>query len=111
MEVADMPKKLILESASINESIDFNGKTIEELRQEDPKVIRFIVTLQTTNIKNRNGRYYPKAVIEEGMNDPRIQDIMKRNNFFLEIGHPSSTDISRQQRVEETNACGILKKF
>ena len=45
------------------------------------------------------------------MNDPRIQDIIKRNNFFLEIGHPPSTDISRQQRVEETNACGILKKF
>lgn len=103
--------KLILESANFNESIDFNGKSIDDLRREDPKVIRFIVTLQTTNVKNRNGRYYPKPVIEEGMNDPRIQDIIKRNNFFLEIGHPPSVDISRQQRVEETNACGILKKF
>jgi len=110
MEVVLMTK-LILESASINESIDFNGKSIEQLRKEDPKVIRFVATLQTTNIKNRNGRYYPRDVIAEGMNDPRIQDIMKRNNFFLEIGHPSSADLSRQQRVEETNACGILKRF
>jgi hypothetical protein len=105
-----MPK-LILESATINESIDFNGKSIEELRKENPKVIRFIATLQTTNIKNRNGRYYPKSVLEEGMNDPRIQDIMKRNNFYLEFGHPMSLDVARQQRVEEMNACGILKKF
>ena len=105
-----MPK-LILESANINESIDFNGKSIEELRKEDPRVIRFVVTLQTTNVKNRNGRYYPKSVLEEAMNDPRIQDIIKRNNFFLEIGHPLSADVSRQQRVEEQNACGILKKF
>lgn len=106
-----MPRKLILESASISESIDFNGKTLEQLRQEDPKVIRFVVTLQTTNVKNRNGRYYPKPVLEEAMNDPRIQDIIKRNNFFLEIGHPMSADVARQQRVEEVNACGILKKF
>jgi hypothetical protein len=105
-----MPK-LILESANINESIDFNGKTIEELRKEDPKVIRFIVTLQTTNVKNRNGRYYPKSVLEEAMNDPRIQDIIKRNNFLLEVGHPLSAEVSRQQRVDETNACGILKRF
>jgi hypothetical protein len=105
-----MPK-LILESATINESIDFNGKSIEELRKENPKVIRFIATLQTTNIKNRNGRYYPKSVLEEGMNDPRIQDIMKRNNFYLEFGHPMSLDVARPQRVEEMNACGILKKF
>jgi len=110
MEVVLMPK-LILESASINESIDFNGKTIEELRKENPRVIRFIATLQTTNIKNRNGRYYPKSVLEEGMNDPRIQDIMKRNNFYLEFGHPMSMEVARQQRVEEVNACGILKKF
>lgn len=103
--------KLILESANFNESIDFNGKNIEDLRREDPKVIRFVVTLQTTNVKNRNGRYYPKSVLEEGMNDPRVQDIIKRNNFFLEIGHPLSVDLSRQQRVDETNACGILKKF
>jgi hypothetical protein len=105
-----MPK-LILESANINESIDFNGKTLEQLRQEDPKVIRFIVTLQTTNVKNRNGRYYPKHVLEQGMNDPRVQDIIKRNNFFLEVGHPSSPDLTRQQRIEESNTCGILKKF
>lgn len=105
-----MPK-LILESASINESIDFNGKTLEQLRQEDPKVIRFIVTLQTTNVKNRNGRYYPKHVLEQGMSDPRVQDIIKRNNFFLEVGHPSTSDIARQQRIEENNTCGVLKKF
>jgi hypothetical protein len=105
-----MPK-LILESASISESIDFNGKTIDQLRQEDPKVIRFIVTLQTTNVKNRNDRYYPRHVLEQGMNDPRIQDIIRRNNFFLEMGHPPTADVSRQQRVEESNTCGILKKF
>ena len=106
-----MSRKLILESANINESIDFNGKSLEDLRKEDPRVIRFVVTLQTTNVKNRNGRFYPKSVLEEAMNDPRIQDIIKRNNFFLEIGHPMSADVSRQQRVEEANACGILKKF
>lgn len=103
--------KLILESAGVNESIDFNGKSIEELRREDPKVIRFIVTLQTTDVKNRNGRFYPKSVLEEAMNDSRVQDIIKRNNFFLEVGHPLSADVARQQRVEEDNACGILKKF
>lgn len=102
--------KLILEAATINESLDFNGKSIEELRKENPMVIRFIATLQTVNVKNRNGRYYPKNVLESGMNDPRIQDIMKRNNFYLEMGHPERPDMSRQSRVEETNAAGIIKK-
>ena len=36
-----MKRFLILEGAYINESIGFNGKSIEELRKENPRVIRF----------------------------------------------------------------------
>lgn len=102
---------LILEGAHINESIGFNGKSIEELRKENPRVIRFIATLQTVNDVNRNKRYYPKNVLENAINDPRIQDIMKRNSFFIEVGHPESLEVRRQQRVEENNVCGIIKKI
>lgn len=103
-------KKLILEAAHINESVGFNGKSIEELRKEDPRVIRFVSVLQTTNTVNRNKRYYPKNVLESALQDPRIQDIMSRNSLFIEIGHPESLEIRRQQRVEENNVCGIIKK-
>lgn len=103
-------KFLILEGAYINESIGFNGKSIEELRKENPRVIRFVATLQTVNDVNRNKRYYPKNVLENAINDPRIQDIMKRNSFFIEVGHPESLEVRRQQRVEENNVCGIIKK-
>lgn len=102
--------KLILEGAYINESIGFNGKSIEELRKENPRVIRFVTTLQTVNVVNRNRRYYPKNVLEKALDDPRIQDMMNRNVFYIEIGHPESIEVRRQQRVEETNICGIIKK-
>lgn len=103
--------KMILEAAHFNESIDFTDKSIEELKRENPRVIRFKAVLQTLGVKNRNGRLYPRHVLEQAINDPRIQDIIKRNALSIEVGHPFSLEIRRQQYVDDRNTCAIIKKM
>lgn len=83
----------------------------KNIQKQPNGVIRFVVTLQEADKKNRNRRVYPKRVLNEAINDPRIQDLLNRNALFCEFGHPSDPSIERQSKIIRENMCALIKKF
>jgi len=67
-------------------------------------VVEFTTVLQEADAKNRNGRIYPKAVIDAAIHAPLVNEKMRTHTWFGECGHPFSTEISRQTNVVMTNA-------
>ena len=53
----------------IHESAQFGDVSIQK---RNPNTIEFITVLQEANKSNRNGRIYPKAVLEKALNAPNV---------------------------------------
>jgi hypothetical protein len=76
----------------INESAITSGAVIEK---KSVDTITFIATLQEADAPNRNGRIYPKSVLEEGIRSPYIQERLRTKSLISECNHPSDQTISR----------------
>ena len=86
---------LIYESAVMN--------NITEVKKLNG-VIEFVTVLQEADAKNRNGRIYPKVVIDAALKSPLINEKLRTKSLVGEAGHPFSQDISRQTNVDLRNA-------
>ena len=91
---------IILESAYTTEvsGIKENGNTCE-----------FTATLQEADTKNRNGRIYPRQVLEDAINSPYIKERMSSRSLFGEAGHPLDTSIARQTTIDPRNLAYLIE--
>jgi hypothetical protein len=57
--------------------------------------LRYNTTLQTFNIKNRNGRIYVGEGMEPSLRADHIIELMRKRSWCGEAGHPDSEDMKR----------------
>lgn len=75
-------------------------------------VLSFVAVLQRANEKNRNGRVYPKRVLEEAVNSPYVQERLRTKSLYAECGHPLDQNVQRQMTIDVRNAvCVITELF
>ena len=67
--------------------------------------------LQDVNTKNRNGRFYEDKELIPQLKSPRILELIENNSFYGEAGHPTSSDIARQQTIDPTNMSHRINKL
>ena len=90
----------------IHESAQFGDVSIQK---RNPNTIEFITVLQEANKSNRNGRIYPKAVLEKALNAPNIRERLATKTWFGEAGHPMDTSVQRQMTIDMRNIAFIIK--
>lgn len=74
-------------------------------------IVKFTTVLQEADVKNRNGRIYPKPAIVNGLQSPIVQEKLRTHTLFGECGHPFSTEIARQTNVDMRNAAFRIDEF
>ena len=92
----------------INESAISAAPTISKV---NANTLEFIAVLQEADRPNRNGRMYPKTVLEQALNAPYIQERLKTKSMYIECGHPSDTSVQRQMTIDQRNIAAIIKEF
>lgn len=98
-----MKKYIILESA--------NDSPLSNVKEDQNGSIVFTATLQRANYKNRNGRIYPKDVLDEAIHSPIVQENLSKHTLYGEAGHPSSTDVSRQTTIDLRNVAFLIENL
>ena len=68
---------------------------------DNGKIARFETVLQDTDL-NRNGRFYPKPVLESSINEKRVKELINTRTFFGEASHPFAAldDVRRQSSID-----------
>lgn len=92
----------------IHESAQFGDVSIQK---RNTNTVEFITVLQEANKSNRNGRIYPKAVLEKALNAPNIRERLATNTWFGEAGHPMDTSVQRQMTIDMRNIAFIIKEI
>ena len=83
----------------INESsVVSDYKVLNEATETGSVIIEAV--LQTAGVPNRNGRIYPKAILDKGVNAPHIQELINANSWVGEAGHPLNADTVRQVSID-----------
>lgn len=95
----------------INESA-IPGFTETNIVAEDKKgrvVAEAIV--QIADEVNRNKRIYPEEELFPQLTCPRTMELLEAGRLFGECGHPLSTDLVRQQTIDQGRASVLWLKF
>ena len=92
----------------IYEGANFSDISIQK-RNEN--TIEFIACLQEADKSNRNGRIYPKAVLEKALNAPNIRERLETNTWYGEAGHPLDTSVQRQMTIDLRNVAFLIKEI
>lgn len=95
-----MKNCLIMESAISN--------PITNLKKTD-HTVEFTATLQEADEKNRNGRIYPREVLDEAIHTPYVQERLQSRTLFGEAGHPLSQDLMRQTTIDPRNIAFLIE--
>jgi len=74
-------------------------------------IIEFIAVLQEADAPNRNGRIYPKHVLEKALNAPFVQEKLRTKTFYGEAGHPLDTSATRQMTINQSNIACIITEI
>lgn len=83
------------ENISLNEAVDATGK----------KTLHIVGPFIQTEIKNRNGRIYPKSLMESAVNDYSKKYIETKMSMG-ELNHPES-----RMSVDPERACILIKEL
>lgn len=68
-------------------------QVIEEAKDGQPKSLYIEGIFMQSNIKNRNGRLYPKEILEKAINSYN-ENYVQQKRAFGELGHPDSPSIN-----------------
>lgn len=85
--------------------------SISNVKSDNQDTVEFIATMQEANVKNRNRRIYPKEVIDAALHGPIIEEKLRTNTLFGEVGHPLNPDLNRQANVDMRNASFRIENF
>ena len=92
----------------INESA-YAGETSIVKKNQD--TIEFIAIIQEADAVNRNGRIYPKSVLDKALHSPYVQERIDTKTFYCEAGHPLDTSVQRQMTIDQKNIACIIEEF
>ena len=67
--------------------------------------------LQTANETNRNGRFYPSEELFPQLVCPRTMELLEAGYLRAELGHPLSTQLVRQQTIDDSRTCAQFLKL
>ena len=67
--------------------------------------------LQTADVKNRNQRIYPRTELFPALQAPRILELLEAGYLRAELGHPLSTELVRQQTIDDSRTCAQFLKI
>jgi len=81
------------------------------ISRKNANTIEFIAVLQEADRPNRNGRMYPKSVLEQALQAPYVQERLRTKSMFVEAGHPADTSVQRQMTIDQRNIAAIIKEF
>lgn len=95
---------MICESAitgfdKVNIISEHNGKAIGE------------GVLQTADELNRNGRWYGRSELFPALKHPRLLELMEAGYLRAELGHPLTTELVRQQTIDDSRTCAMFLKL
>jgi hypothetical protein len=82
-----------------------------QISKKNENTIEFVAVLQEADRPNRNGRIYPKTVLEQALQAPYVQERLRTNSFYSEAGHPMDTSVQRQMTVDQKNIACLIKEF
>jgi hypothetical protein len=88
-----------------------NESEIRSITHGRNGVVRMVTVLQEANLPNRNGRIYPKAVIDKALQAPFVKEKLATNSLLGEDGHPVTDSVQRQVTIVQSNACCAIKRF
>jgi hypothetical protein len=72
-----------------------NIEYLEEATEDGKKSLYIVGPFMESNKKNKNGRMYPKPVVEKEVS--RYQDLIKEKRSLGELGHPPNPTINLNQ--------------
>lgn len=82
-----------------------------KITKSDDGYIEFIAVLQEADAPNRNGRIYPKAVLEQALQSPYVQERIDTKTFYGEAGHPMDENVKRQMGYDHHNFACIVTEY
>jgi len=97
-----------MKNVIINESAYISDVNVTK---KDLDTIEFVAVLQEADKPNRNGRIYPKHVLEEGLASAYVQERLRTKSLLAEMGHPLDSAVQRQMTIDWNNAGCIIKEF
>lgn len=89
----------------INESAIPGYGTTNIIRQDKKGRVIAEAVLQVADEVNRNRRKYPYDELIPQLTAPRTLELLEAGYFRGEMGHPISTDLTRQQTIDDTRTC------
>jgi len=75
-----------------------------------PDAVTFEAVLQDF-VDNRNKRGYKKQIINNGLKAEHIVEMITKNAWYGECGHPQDPDIKRQMYIDRKNASHRIKSY
>ena len=94
----------------INESAITGFDNTNIVKENNGRVIAEGV-LQVADEKNRNGRIYPKEELFPQLRAPRTLELLEAGYLRAELGHPLSTQLTRQQVIDDSRTCAQFLKL
>lgn len=94
----------------INEGIDVEPNATIISSSNANRVIAEAI-LQEAEEDNRNGRFYTAKDLKREIACPRTQELIGTGYLRAEIGHPQSTEVSRQQTIDPDKVCAKFLKL
>jgi hypothetical protein len=87
-----------------------NEADMRSVKKNPNGTVRIEAVLQEASLPNRNGRIYPKNVLEEALRSGFIQEKLTTNSWAGEANHPVTKDVNRQLMVDMNNVSHIVKQ-
>lgn len=95
----------------INESNITGFETTNVISQNKDGRVLAEGILQTANEVNRNKRYYSSEELFPQLTAPRTLELLEAGYLRAELGHPLSSDLVRQQTIDDSRTCAIFLKL
>ena len=89
----------------VNESFIPGFSETNIIREDKEGRLIAEANLQTADELNRNGRIYPEEELFPQLTCPRTLELLEAGYFRGEMGHPLSTELVRQQTIDDTKTC------
>ena len=74
-------------------------------------MVQVETVLQDESNFNRNGRRYPKPVLDLGLNKPNVRELISKKSWVGEAGHPNNPSLQRQVSIDPTNISHRIVKW
>lgn len=84
--------------------------TMNIIKEDNGRVIAEGI-IQTADELNRNGRYYGKPYLFPAVKAARILELLEAGYLRAELGHPLTTDLIRQQTIDDSRTCAQFLKI